>query len=387
MNKKLIAAIAATTMAGAIGFASVAAAEATFYGRVVAGAVYTDGDKKGDDGAWNLGAVGEDSANNGFASSRFGFKGETDLGNGMSAGFKIEREIDGGDALTQRHNLVYLSGGWGKLTLGNQWNPYLNARHWDQTNFNGGWWGHGEGYRHEGINYSMSSGPFSLNIMATAHKENTPGTTPTVATPVSNTVIPATVGDASDDSDSVDGWIFNAAYNLGAVVINVGHHATNKDVKVIEAAANGTSTAADLETEHIAGRKAVDAADASRDNTAIGINGSVGRMDWYLAYQTSELNTSGYENDVDSIGGFLSFNVGERDIFYVYRVNHSADRISYDADGDEALGKDYTESIVGYSRSIGPGVKFIAEYETRDTDLGGAGSKPSILALAIKLDF
>ena len=384
MNRKLIAVLAATTMAGAAGFSAIASAEATFYGRVVAGAVYSDNDTKGADGGWNFGAVGRDGANAPFASSRFGFKGETDLGNGSAAGFKIEREIDKADATSQRHNLIYLSGSWGKLTLGNQSNPFMNARNWDQTYFNGGWWGHGEGYRHEGIGYSMSSGPFSLNILAEAHSESADGTTPTAGTSASDTPTPAVVGMASDDSDGVDGWIVNAGYDLGVVVINVAHHATNKEVKAIEAAAKGSSTPTALETAHVLGRTDVDAR-ASRDNTAIGVNGSVGMMNWHLAYQTSELNTSGYENDVDSIGGALAFNVSERDTFYVYHVNHSADRLSYEVDDNR--GEDYSESIIGYARNIGPGVNFIAEYHERDNDLGVDGSEPSILALAVKLDF
>ena len=409
MNRKLIAVLAATTMAGAAGFSAIASAEATVYGRVVAGAVYTDGDESGDDGAWNFGAVGKDGAKNGFASSRFGFKGETDLGNGSSAGFKIEREIDGDNDTSQRHNLIYLSGSWGKLTLGNQSNPYMNARNWDQTYFNGGVYGHGEDYRHEGIGYSMSSGPFSLNILAQARTDNVAGgddvqaastkgadVADIIATSRANVTV-ATAETASDDSDGIDGWIIHAGYDLGVVNINVAHHATNKEVKATEAKATnppgGTQPAAGvLEMAHTDGTKAVDAAGASRDNTAIGFSGSVGSMmNWHLAYQTSELNTNAYENDVDSIGGALTFNVTERDTFYVYHVKHSADRASYTKNDDkvveDALGEDYSESIIGYARNIGPGINFIAEYQETDDGLDGAGSEPSILALAIKLDF
>ena len=389
MNRKLIAVLAATTMAGAAGFSAIASAEATVYGRVVAGAVYSDSDKADEDGAWNFGAVGQDGKGAAFASSRFGFKGETDLGNGMSAGFKIEREIGDGNNTAQRHNLVYLSGGWGKLTLGHQSNPYMNARNWDQTYFYGGGHGLGESYRHEGIGYSMSSGPFSLNILAQARAENTPGgelgDAPNVGTaPVGNVTL-AQAGSASDDSDGIDGWIVNAGYDLGVVNINVAHHATNKEVKGTEAVIGADNNAVALENAHINGRAAVDAAEASRDNTAIGVNGSVGIMNWHLAYQTSELNTNAYENDVDSIGGALAFNVSERNTFYVYHVNHSADRATYDA-ADVTLGEDYTESIIGYARNIGPGINFIAEYQKLDNDIADDG-EPTKLALAVKLDF
>ncbi|WP_424947540.1 porin [Candidatus Spongiihabitans sp.] len=481
MNKKLIAAIAATTMAGAIGFASVASAEATFYGRVVAGAIYVDGDEKDDDGAWNLGGVGHDGG--GAPGSRFGFKGSTDLGNGMEAGFKIERSI-GKDATGQRHNHAYLSGGWGKLTLGQQSNPYMNARNWDQTNFYGG--NFGESYRHEGIGYSLNTGGFSLNILATANNSGMSGDTGTqsvgvvpasddyspgidtgvrvistldgAAVNAATGVVTGFANDATqygtdtpftdqeawlrstlavadphdldsavtiltsditqvglkgvegkaakvavDDDDGIDGLIVHVGYDFGVVQLNVAHHLTNRDVELpaqaafaptayvdVAAATPAEEIVRDRETatyQDQANRNAggVDGA-ASRDRTAIGINGSAGPVDWYLAYNTTEQNTNNYENDINSVGGFLGFNVSETDILYAYHVSHKADRPTYDADGDVTLGEDYTETIVGYSHRFGPGVKFIAEYAKFDKDLAKDG-EPNKIFLGIKYDF
>ena len=467
MNKMLTAAAVSAVTAWAVGYSAIASAEATVYGRVIAGAAFIDNDDEAnnDDGDWNFGWVGNDGDVG--PGSRFGFKGATDLGNGLEAGFKIERNVATGNEIGARHNLVYLSGGFGTVTLGNQDNPYMSARKWDQTNFFGGAKGYGSAYRNEGIGYSMSSGGFSLDVLASANNGNVVvGTTDatvraiTAANPLvirpgrdidadgnvagtdevaisitmqdydglvmeitddaadassddyvhldsgtvaqgnpaldgyntaardaaiaervqselvdmieeeiervnGNDVTPAVDADGNaiarvtdvdgytpaaavrDDSNGIDGWVIRAGYNFGAVNLDVA-----------------------LETNN------TDATDA-RDNTAIGVNGVAGPVDWYLAYQTSELSNEG-DADVDSIGGFLGFNMSEKDILYAYHVSHDED----------ATDKTVTETIFGYSRQIGPGVKFIAEYQGQDNDLdGAAGDSTSQLGLAVKLDF
>ena len=343
------------------------------------------------------------------------------MGNGLSAGFQIEREIRGGGntsqnedgtVLRQRHNLVYLSGGFGTVTLGHQNNPYLNARNWDQTFFYGGNWS--ESYRHEGINYSMSSGPFSLNVMALANNANIDADLAidededNVADALACTdfgfaacgnAMITPQGEVSGD-DGIDGWIIHAGYDFGPVALNVAHHANNQDFDINTTVNNGGLLDANLTAFNTAvttvNNAAADA-NATRDRTAIGVNGVAGPVDWYLAYQTTELNASGnYDaNDVSSIGGFLGFNMSEKDTLYAYYVTHSADRSTLGADGDttmivETLGEDYTETIFGYARTIGPGVRFIAEYAAQDLDLeddDDAGNNPNNLALVIRMDF
>ena len=336
MNKMLTAIAVSTVTAWAVGYSAMASAEAEFYGRVVAGAYNTDPDTATGDSAWNLGATGKDG-NKGFLNSRFGFKGSSDLGNGLEAGFKIEREIDDGNSTSQRHNLVYLSGGFGTVTLGNQGNPYMSARKWDQTNLFGGGDSHSPGYRNEGIGYSMSTSGFNFDVMAMAHNDENLDDNA------------ATTNDAGQNTGA-DGWVVRAGYNFGAVNLDVATQTNNtKD-------------------------------EDARDSTAIGVNGAAGPVDWYLAYQTSELSNVGDE-DINSLGGFVGFNMSESDILYAYYVTHAHEQTGA-ADIDE------TETIFGYSRQIGPGVKFIAEYQQKENDEGDKSTaKPSQLGLAVKMDF
>ena len=413
MNKMLTAAAVSAVTAWAVGYSAMASAEATVYGRVVAGAVYTDADTNDSDdvnGAWNLGATDQDGS--GAFGSRIGFKGETDLGNGLTAGFQIERGVNKDDT-SQRFNNVYLSGGFGKITIGQQGNSYNSARNWDQTNYTGG--AHEIiSSRAEGIQYSMSSGPFSFDIMAIANDENEDdergGAGTAITTCMTDRVDsngdPETANcgtgwavtshggvEESAGGDGVDGWIIRAGYNFGVVNLNIAHSTGDSDVSVTEAtgtAPTGTPSEnqqADYQTTldaaHAEGMAIADGAD--RSGTAIGINGSAGPVDWYLAYQTSELNASGYANDTDSIGGFLGFRVSENDTIYAYHVSHSADRAS----AEDGLGEDYSESVFGYSRNIGPGVNFAAEYNTKDNGLGSGaeGDSPSKTVLALKYTF
>ena len=150
MNKMLTAIAVSTVTAWAVGYSAMASAQAEFYGRVVAGATYIDGDEDDVGGAWDFGATDQDGG--GAQGSRIGFRGETDLGNGLTAGFVIERAVEGGasdNRLEQRHNHLYLRGGFGTVTIGQQNNPYYNARNWDGANYLGGAYDFDTSFREE----------------------------------------------------------------------------------------------------------------------------------------------------------------------------------------------------------------------------------------------
>ncbi|SMN01875.1 hypothetical protein SPONL_189 [uncultured Candidatus Thioglobus sp.] len=152
MNKKLIAVIAATAMAGSIGFASVASAmEFNWYGSIRAGFDKQEADNRvsvatstATDATGNIInpvaaptiTTTQVTATNaaldlgtGTAGSRFGIKGSEGLGNGLSAGFHIERSLTD-SSLGLRHQNVWFKGRVGKLTLGQQNNPFRNAANW-----------------------------------------------------------------------------------------------------------------------------------------------------------------------------------------------------------------------------------------------------------------
>lgn len=96
----------------------VATANPVLYGRVNINLVNEDVD--GGDSTWDL-------ENN---SSRLGVKGSEDLGNGLSAIYQFEFNVDAADsgALDKgRLSYVGLSGGFGTFAVGRQWTPYYNT--------------------------------------------------------------------------------------------------------------------------------------------------------------------------------------------------------------------------------------------------------------------
>ncbi len=82
-------------------------------------------------------------AQDGYNSSRLGFRGVEDLGGGMSAGFWIEGAINpdigtSGGQSWQRRSTVSLMGGWGELRLGRDYTPsFWNTTIFDPFGTNG----------------------------------------------------------------------------------------------------------------------------------------------------------------------------------------------------------------------------------------------------------
>ena len=126
MNKKLIAIAVASAMSvpAAVTVMAPTTAQAddsgpTVYGRLRGGLQRTDDDRAEDD------VIGFEDA-----SSRFGVKGEEDLGNGMAAVYRYEWGTqlveDEGSAtgLSKRHSYVGLKGSFGQFTMGRQTNPF-----------------------------------------------------------------------------------------------------------------------------------------------------------------------------------------------------------------------------------------------------------------------
>ena len=114
MNKKLIAMAVASAVAAPV----VASADVTVYGRI------NNAISIRDSGATN----NTDISN---VSSRFGIRASADLGNGLTATGRYEfatrtdRELD--NVADLRIGTVGLSGGFGSVTVGNQWSAFYDT--------------------------------------------------------------------------------------------------------------------------------------------------------------------------------------------------------------------------------------------------------------------
>ena len=201
------------------------------------------------------------------------------MGNGMSAGFVFERGADKAGTLNRRHQNAWIKAGWGKLTLGQQGNPYRSVANWDQSYWLGGSahslanYNVDGGSRLNGIRYDGGSGPFSISVMGTA-AANDEGQSAykTRVNAVNGTTINqdnhiVLTHPEVERVDGIDSIVVAAHYNLGSATINLGLR-TNS-----------------LESNEL---------DSEYSNTALSANGSAGALDWvcWLRNELGQLHSS-----------------------------------------------------------------------------------------------
>ena len=432
MNKQSILIIAG--LMGAIGVTSVASAmEFQLYGSVRAGVhIPTTGDVMQSDvlddtvpcpslttcilkpviqtltpdtdnegtSAWDWGV--------GNAGDRIGIKGSGDLGNGISAGFVFERGTDDDNELDRRHQNAWIKAGWGKLTYGQQDNPYRNVANWDQAYWLGGSGHVGDGdSRLNGIRYDGGFGPFSISVMGTESFDDE--TQDSRQTQVRYVDAPNDDGTSNrqyillnhPEVESVDGFdsvIVAAHYKISnAATINLG-------VRYNRVESNRLGTEVNGDNEPL----------GQYSNAALSANGSAGALDWYVGYAMSSDNYKAHAmhhfglfprndtfrigvsstadaeayiskrfvpQDAATLGLFLSWSLDESNLVYLEYENVSQDG------ADEALGDlGRTAALLGYSRSISPNSTFFVEIASRDHESELTADTSAILAV-IKVDF
>ena len=247
MNKKLIAAAVSAAVVAPVA----AYGEATVYGSITNAIKLVSPDAAAKESSTNLAGL----------SSRIGFKASSDLGNGLTASAKLELGVVSNDNISVNDNdatpddddddndkdpfdktrvaTVGLSGGFGSVTLGQQWSAYFNTfgtlvsptytvAHAAAPNlFRTG----------NTIKYANAFGPVGLEVDVrldegdgTDAKEN--GGTGIGLT--FNLHENLTIGVASDSqengasSDDTDNFGISAKYNFGPVQIAAGSQNTEK---------------------------------------------------------------------------------------------------------------------------------------------------------------
>lgn len=256
-------------LVGALGFGSVAvAADFTLYGSVRSGIIHDKPD--GGKGTWDLGSVDSGNANNDSGGggdrlwSRIGVRVSHDLGNGMTSGAHVEKRLDG---WRTRHQNVWLEGGMGRVTLGQQGSPYYGAVSWDGTNFTGGTWDYGS--RRAGVSFKSNlGGPFNFGVMFRDDDGSQPSS-----------------------EDAVDRYELAASFDIGDfATFGLGWVGGDDDYK---------------------------------NDAGSTLGGSAGGLSWKVGYQTKE--------DTHDLYGFhLGYGVGGGNLYlnyedYNHDVNESAD--------------------------------------------------------------
>ena len=164
MKKSLVAAVVSAAVMLPLG--AQAESELTVYGHVHNALVSKSYETPTKDSTVDVDSLG----------SRFGFKANSDLGNGLVGHAQLEIQVAAdqstGNNIT-RLGFVGLSGGFGKVTIGSQGAAFKGSLHMDQSIWEGGIDGT-TGARHSNtIKYANSVGPLSLQVDLKANDSDT----------------------------------------------------------------------------------------------------------------------------------------------------------------------------------------------------------------------
>ena len=153
MNKKLLAAAIAGTLAAPVAIADVAVSGSIRVG--------VQGASDGTDTTWQIKNSG----------SRLRFKASEDLGNGQTSYVTYEFGVDAGSGSIgggSRNRLteVGIKGGWGSVSLGSQWSTQWSmvGTHIDKSNAFGGQGYQGQYRMNNSVRYKTSMGALSVGI-------------------------------------------------------------------------------------------------------------------------------------------------------------------------------------------------------------------------------
>jgi len=155
MNKKLLAAAIAGTLAAPVAIADVAVSGSIRVG--------VQGASDGTDTTWSIKNGG----------SRLRFKASEDLGNGQSAYVNYEFGVDAGKGAIQTGNTsrvteVGIKGGWGSIAMGSLWSTVWSmvGTHIDKSNAFGGQGYQGKYRINHAVRYKTSMGALNLGMDA-----------------------------------------------------------------------------------------------------------------------------------------------------------------------------------------------------------------------------
>jgi predicted porin len=203
----------ALALAGMAAAPLAAMADTTVYGSVRLSETWTDID--GGDDFWDVQNE----------SSRLGFRGSEDLGNGLAAIYHYEFGVNasedaavGGSDVGGRLAYVGLTGGFGQVSLGRQWNPYYFAVGGEVDVFNG---------------INSSNGYYFMGVIPGSLVPQTrSGNLLVYMTPSFNGLVGAVAveNDGEDGNDGADRVQAAVTYDNGPLFLGAGWRQTDSEV-------------------------------------------------------------------------------------------------------------------------------------------------------------
>ena len=348
MNKKLIAIAVASAMSvpAAVTVMAPTTAQAddsgpTVYGRLRAGLQRSDDDNADEE------VIGFEDA-----SSRFGIRGEEDLGNGMSAIYRYEWGTlvveDEGSAtgLSKRHSWVGLRGGFGEVKIGRMTNPFYGLT---GTSY-------ALGNEYTG-NYAMYAvGDFSDKTSDLLQYSNTWGNFEF------GTAFEFDQSDAANED--LDSWSIAGRYNFGMGRVSAGYW--------IQDASTGGGDDPVVSSDNDVFAAFVDFNVGSNGNVYLGWMGASDDID-----TDADIDDNFEDRDVDS----YHLGYGGRSGDHGYFI--SWDSLDFGGDGED----DTDFFTLGYAYYLSARTRIYFEAEWRDTDSQAEAGDRNRQVLGIRHDF
>lgn len=318
MNKKLLAVAVSTAVMAPV---ASQAADVTVYGRINNAIELTDVDG------------GKSTTDISNVSSRFGFRASSDLGNGLTASARYEfatvTDKEQSNVADLRIGTVGISGGFGSITVGNQWSAYYNTvgTHIDPT-YSVGYHIYsayvGGPYRASNtVKYSNSFGPLYLELDVRLNESDEDG-------------------DVAEKING-DGFGIGLSYSLTDNITLAVAHDSEED---------------DLDDEDIA-------PNLEEDRTGFAAKWSSGGFWAMFGWQEREVELAGISGDISQISLYAGTNIGESTSLMIGYQDAENDNPNLEID------EDADQIILGVYHNMGGGLKLYYEGTSVDYSVGG----------------
>lgn len=251
--------------------------------------------------------------------SRFGARGETDLGNGLTGFGRYEWGVDfnGGGSISNRHRYVGLKGGFGSLLIGQTYHTYYNFVVGPLDN---PWWHSGytminyRGRTDKGLTYAGGSGAVAFGATLYFDNDSEEEFVNAYEAGISfgvgdSTIAGAVQGVPKDFSQGTTGddeIIYGIAWSgigIGSTTLGVAYHAQDKDKNAVLDWGFGNAY---VHFEYMD----LDAADQKPWTATLGYTQSLGRKTtMYYEVATTEADTGNSDDDRTAIMAVLKYDI------------------------------------------------------------------------------
>ena len=275
-------------------------------------------------GVWSQKVDGDNQIEVKSFSSRFGAKGETDLGNGLTGFGRYEWDVDEND-FSLRHRYVGLKGDWGSALLGQTYHTFYNFVVGPLDN---PWWHSGytmvnyRGRTDDAVTYDGGTGDFNYGASVYLVRDGQA----------------VAKGGTANDQDDIDAWELGASMAIGDMTLGVAYQGTETtqgsygtDDDVLGASLSGIGI---METS--LGLSVMN----QEDDTGVVADWLIGNAYVHLEYlmvdADSATSVSGDDEDKMSITLGYTQSLGRKTTMY-YELNHR-DNDTGDSDDDVTAG-------------------------------------------------